>query len=200
MDLTTNVPFDNTLFKFTSHFPNLIHYYYYENMFTVKECEQIINTFTPVCNIDGTIFSNNEKNYRKTKITWIPNNHTTKWIYDRFIDYIKDANMNMFKFDITTFRDLIQFGLYDSSFNGHYGRHVDLGHTGDSSCRKLSISVQLSDCSEYTGGDLILKNIIAPKKQGCAVVFPSYLEHEVTPVTTGKRYSLVLWIYGPPFR
>jgi len=30
-------------------------------------------------------------------------------------------------------------------------------------------------------------------------VFPSFLYHRVQPVTSGKRYSLVIWNCGNPF-
>ena len=37
-------------------------------------------------------------------------------------------------------------------------------------------------------------------KTGSVIVFPSDMEHRVTPVTKGTRYSLVIWFLGPPFR
>ena len=38
------------------------------------------------------------------------------------------------------------------------------------------------------------------RPQGSIIVFPSYTHHQVTPVTRGIRYSLVLWSLGKPFR
>jgi len=80
---------------------------------------------------------------------------------------------------------------------------MDIGK-GKYSKRKISITVQLSDPDEYEGGDfefLIGKEIIKlPRKKGCAIVFPSYFLHRVTPVTKGTRKSLVLWGSGQPFR
>jgi len=40
----------------------------------------------------------------------------------------------------------------------------------------------------------------AARAQGTAVAFPSYLAHQVSPVTRGLRHSLVAWAYGPAFR
>ena len=37
-------------------------------------------------------------------------------------------------------------------------------------------------------------------RTGSMVVFPSDTWHRVTPVTTGVRYSLVLWSVGEPLR
>ena len=38
------------------------------------------------------------------------------------------------------------------------------------------------------------------KDQGRLVAFPSYVLHQVKPVTEGERNSLVVWINGPQFK
>jgi PKHD-type hydroxylase len=78
--------------------------------------------------------------------------------------------------------------------------HLDLG--SQRLRRKLSASVQLSDSTDYDGGDLEFWNTeTAPRTQGTLIVFPSYLLHRVTPVTRGTRLSLVAWAIGEePFR
>jgi PKHD-type hydroxylase len=40
----------------------------------------------------------------------------------------------------------------------------------------------------------------AELKQGHAIVFASFLNHRVNPVTKGTRQSLVCWFGGKPFR
>ena len=77
--------------------------------------------------------------------------------------------------------------------------------------RKLSITVNLNKPGEYDGGNL--KFDFGPhaggkrfheateiRPQGSLIVFPSYVYHQVTPVTKGTRYSLVLWSIGEPFK
>ena len=81
--------------------------------------------------------------------------------------------------------------------------------------RKLSVTCQLSDSSEYEGGELEfdyrnyspnkrdeLTHVMKAKpalKKGSIVVFPSFVWHRVRPVTKGTRYSLVVWNLGYPF-
>ena len=78
--------------------------------------------------------------------------------------------------------------------------------------RKLSMTCQLTDGSEYKGGELefdfrnydphmrdeskhrIQCKEILPK--GSIIVFPSFVWHRVKPVTSGTRYSLVVWHLG----
>ena len=73
----------------------------------------------------------------------------------------------------------------------------------ETSSRKISIVVQLSDPLEYEGGELQISdggtNRVCEKTKGTIIIFPSYLLHRVTPVTKGTRRSLVLWVTGPPF-
>ena len=95
----------------------------------------------------------------------------------------------------------IQYAEYHDADQGFYDWHIDV--TPTKSRRKLSIVVQLSDPSEYDGGELqiqtgLLEPVTIGKTKGLAVVFPTYLLHRVTPVTRGVRRSLVCWIDGPP--
>ena len=72
------------------------------------------------------------------------------------------------------------------------------------------MTINLSDPNNYEGGDLKIDTkdlseesvhtLTQIKPQGSLVVFPSYLYHQVTPVTKGTRYSLVVWCLGKPFR
>jgi PKHD-type hydroxylase len=76
--------------------------------------------------------------------------------------------------------------------------------------RKLSCTLNLADSDSYEGGNLMFdfgqhaqtqfyecKEI---RSQGSIVVFPSFIDHCVTPVTKGTRYSLVNWMVGRPFK
>ena len=78
--------------------------------------------------------------------------------------------------------------------------------------RKISMTINLNEPGDYDGGNLKFdygKHIengeqfyeceeIRP--QGSVIVFPSFVDHCVTPVTRGTRYSLVLWCLGKPFK
>ena len=64
--------------------------------------------------------------------------------------------------------------------------------------------LQLSDPSEYEGGELQLLTGKEPttiqKQRGLITVFPAWTLHQVTPVTKGTRQTLVAWISGPSFK
>ena len=71
--------------------------------------------------------------------------------------------------------------------------------------RKLSLTLQLSDPKDYTGGEFEFESEIEPlppqhTKKGTVLVFPSFYKHQVKPVTSGTRHSLVTWVEGPHWR
>jgi PKHD-type hydroxylase len=76
--------------------------------------------------------------------------------------------------------------------------------------RKISMTLNLNVPDDYDGGILNFDfGSQATKRfhecteitpQGSLIVFPSFIYHQVTPVTRGTRYSLVLWSLGPPFK
>jgi PKHD-type hydroxylase len=123
-----------------------------------------------------------------------------EWIFRRITDVITNINRDFYNYDIEYIENL-QFTEYQSP--GHfYGKHVDLQYKS-SKTRKISFSIQLTEDTEYEGGDLILytgKETKTKRNKGFINVFPSYMLHEVTPVNKGTRCSLVGWILGPNFK
>ena len=77
--------------------------------------------------------------------------------------------------------------------------------------RKLSMTINLNEPGEYDGGNLKFDfgphaagkrfhEVEEIRPQGSIIVFPSFVYHQVTPVTKGTRYSLVVWNLGAPFK
>lgn len=95
------------------------------------------------------------------------------------------------KYDVGDF-----FGNHRDSYPTVFGMNDELG------VRKLSLTVQLSEESDYEGGELRLENDTSGayhlnKEIGQGVVFPSWIRHEIKPITKGTRYALVAWQRGP---
>ena len=152
---------------------------------------------------DGTVGEGAvDTNVRRAKCVFIESARFGE-IYSCVRELVEAANRSCFKFDITDMAERIQYTEYHETDRGFYDWHVDM--TPAKSRRKLTIVVQLSDPSEYDGGELqvrtgMLEPVTIGKNKGLAVVCPTFLLHRVTPVTRGVRRSLVAWIDGPPFR
>jgi PKHD-type hydroxylase len=117
--------------------------------------------------------------------------------------YIEMANQSAeWGYSLSSQEDT-QIGRYKSVDEGYYDWHIDATPPQNGIQRKLSISILLNDPSEFEGGILQLKGMEDQNvldKQGTIVVFPSFIEHRVTPVTKGVRYTAVTWASGPSFR
>jgi PKHD-type hydroxylase len=180
-------------------------YYYFDDVFTEDELTKINNLANSYPKHKGIVVgddgSNNESNYRKSSVIWIPDELRGLWLYDKISELGNTANTNMWNYEIWGYNDQLQYTIYEGN-GGHYDWHADLGPT--ISNRKLSCVIQLSDPEDYEGGDLQLNNgsgvITIEKKKGRVVFFSSFVLHRVTPVTKGTRISLVSWLSGKNFR
>ena len=150
--------------------------------------------------VQGKIQDNNSNvvnvGVRETEVYIIHEFHS--WVDELIINCARLAN-DQFEFNLTGLLERPQLLKYNAPSNG-YDWHLDIGQ-GDSSTRKISISILLND--GYEGGDLAFftdgETQVNPDR-GTAIAFPSYLPHRVMPVTKGTRWSLVCWIAGEPFR
>ena len=190
-------------YKFLKVCPHLTEHLEIADAFSIEECDFLRSRNFYV--EDGKVGQNEGilSKVRKSKVFWIPKSYEWKSLYEKIMDILRQCNNEFYKFEITSISEDLQYTEYDSAYEGHYDYHLDIG-PGCESSRKLSMTIQLSDESEYEGGSLEFKagceTKFASKKKGTVVVFPSYLLHRVNPVTSGKRCSLVIWVEGPPFR
>jgi PKHD-type hydroxylase len=138
---------------------------------------------------------------RVTTISWIPFEEM-KPMYDQVNQFIQQANLNHFGFGDIQITENAQFTEYPEG--GFYDWHMDcdVNMQHEPPVRKISMTVLLSPENQFEGGDL---EVMAPGKkaklkQGHALIFASFLNHRVNPVTRGVRQSLVMWFGGTPFR
>jgi PKHD-type hydroxylase len=176
-------------------------YAWCRDVFTDEEIEKIKNL--KIEKMEAEV-DNGKKidSVRKSKIRWLHNNPDISWIYEKINSAISYINQNYFQFDLTYIEPL-QLTEYDVSYTGFYSKHIDIGYDKNQN-RKLSFVMFLNDPSEYEGGELLLYNSAEPirpqNNKGTTIFFPSYVLHEVTPVTKGTRNTLVGWISGPRFK
>ena len=138
---------------------------------------------------------------RITTISWIPFKEMPE-MYRDIEKTMLQANNNHFGFEGMRLTEPGQFTHYLTG--GFYEWHMDNDVVGKHQppVRKISMTLLLSDPSTFEGGELefMSKGKTAKLKQGQAIFFSSWLQHRVTPVTKGERYSLVMWFGGPPFK
>ncbi len=138
------------------------------------------------------------------------------WVYGRVEAAIHLANSRAWDYSSLGHLEDLQVARYQTHVQGtggHYFWHSDAikegtnyfakydgssaaGWNDQNQNRLLSMSVQLSNGSEYIGGDLQVGSANATRSMGSAVVFPAYMLHRVHPVQEGERFSLVAWLRG----
>jgi PKHD-type hydroxylase len=140
---------------------------------------------------------------RKTVVQWMQDETEVK---DICLQLFRNANMS-YTFDI--YENLLEchyLEYHGAHRQDKFTRHQDvIWNANDNIHRKMSLSIQLSNSNDYEGGDLIIHNggfydHLVTRRKGTVVMFPSFIEHEVTTVTSGVRKVLVAWISGPRWR
>lgn len=194
------------IYKFLRFNEHLQQWFRFPQGFTQQECDTIVTTFKNQAFIKAKVGEEGglDETVRRSSIFWIPKVKRYDWIYKRILELIGQANDEFFHFELTEISEQLQFTKYGPGEK--YDWHVDGGGREHQGLRKLSLVIQLSDPCDYDGGELQFgistddKIEVADKNKGCVVIFPSYMRHRATEVTKGTRYSLVLWVAGPPFR
>jgi PKHD-type hydroxylase len=138
------------------------------------------------------------------RMRWAAIDHepSTSWIYAALGSAAQTVNSRAWHYDLWGFTHPIQVNAYDAEHAGHAGWHYDYHNHPGSLPFKLSLVLLLSDAQAYEGGDFETWDYqpIGVRTKGTLIVFPSFVHHRVTPVTTGYRLSLAAMLAGPRFR
>lgn len=154
-----------------------------KTLFTPKECELIIS----LNKINSQSWKNNDRDYKSSSIIL---NNNTDWIFQKLKTFFEDATGNK----IIKLKEEIHFHIFNT--DDWFGIHND---SRDS--RLFSVGVLLNN--NFSGGDFKLYNpneIVLNKTIGNSYVFDANISHQVTPIETGTRYSLIWFIQNNNIR
>lgn len=137
----------------------------------------------------------NEQNFSVLVDTWwLPEHHP---IYKVIEKHWRTA-IDFFNFDIT-FIEPYEIKKY--SLGGHFGRHIDNYHAMSIPVeRKITMSLQLSEDTDYVGGRLTIVRTQVSRKKLSMTFFPSFYPHGVEAITNGTRWVMIGWAWGPYWR
>ena len=178
-------------------------------IFTPQQCQDIINMGheqkaeeAKVGHKKGGRDGKYDTKMRITTISWIPFKVMPE-MYKIVERSMLQANRNHFGYEGMRLTEPAQFTEYPKG--GFYDWHMDAEvHCGyEPPVRKISMTILLSNQSEFEGGDLeFMAEGNRPKAlvQGQAIFFNSMIRHRVAKVKRGIRRSLVMWFGGPPFK
>jgi hypothetical protein len=112
---------------------------------------------------------------------------------------VREANEQWWRLDVDTW--YIAAKCYRPG-EGH-AQHQDWV-PGHSATRKIVGGWQLSPADAYVGGDVVVTygphRLTVPRAEGVFYALPCWTVHQVDPVESGERWSLIVNGYGPPLR
>ena len=116
-------------------------------------------------------------------------------IRSQIVRRLVPAIEQFFQFSATRM-DRYIVACYDSAVGGHFYRHRDNVNVG-AQHRRFAVTINLNH--DYDGCDLTFpefgsRTYRAP--HGGAIVFSCGALHQVTPVTRGRRYAFLAFLYG----
>ena len=195
-------------------------YMYKPNAISPQNCHKIIGAFKHLKTQKGKVAARRKQkelggrlypSIRQASISFTDES----WVYDLINPFIHESNKRAgwnFQWD---WNEHAQITCYTKG--DYYTWHADqnpVPYKSDNihlnnKIRKLSLTLQLSDPTDYKGGNLefiwlhhgksVIDTLPAMRTLGTIIVFPSFVTHRVTPITKGKRWSLVNWSLGPMF-
>tara|TARA_R100000152_G_C6736537_1_gene160672 strand:+ start:424 stop:981 length:558 start_codon:yes stop_codon:yes gene_type:complete len=177
-------------------------WYVWDSEIDSNECDSIKSFFDTENKQVGKVGDNSANTQIRTStVVGFPYGTKSNQEINNILEkYIVLANREAFGYSLN---GLQEFQIAEYKEGGFYKEHMDTRLSDiRPSQRKLSITVQLSDISDYSGGDFMFsKDIPTPeqkiiKQKGTILVFPSFIYHQILPVTKGTRYSLVGWYEG----
>ena len=177
-------------------------------IFSPAQCQNIIDMGHQQKQEEAQVGHKDKKggNYdtkkRITTISWIPFKALPD-MYRIIEKTMKQVNGNHFGYEGMQLTEPAQFTEYPKG--GFYDWHMDaeVNCQFEPPVRKISMTILLSNPSEFEGGDLEFMsegNKPPPLVQGQAIFFCSLIRHRVAKVKKGVRRSLVQWFGGPPFK
>ncbi len=144
-------------------------------LFSKDECQSIIWDKTN----DITDWYMNDRKYDSKPIQY---NESTKWLFQKLKDYFEMiTNLKIIKF-----KEQIHFHKFIKG--DWFGKHNDIRDN-----RLYAVGVLLNE--DFEGGDFKFYNpneIKLDKVIGNTYLFDVRIDHEITPILEGERYSL-LW-------
>lgn len=176
---------------------------YYADLFTKNEIELILTHLGQMRDTNYPVFMNGEWvdigcKMQSNKLNW---NKDIDWFLEKLTNWVNSLNLGLKLVEPphAVFRkyEVGDFFIKHMDDPIHLSKHIDEDYIFKLR-RYMTICIQLSDDTEYTGGDVYIykedaKELVS-KKVGHTYTFGIKVPHEVTPILTGNRKSLIIFV------
>lgn len=172
------------------------------NVFSADECRQLVELHEVsgakpsgfMRDIDGKTVEVRDNRHKSRSDFLITDIGLQRHIQNVFSRRVVPEIRKAYQFEVTRMERYL-VGCYDAESGGHFGAHRD-NTTKGTAHRRFAVSVNLND--DFDGGEVSFpeygrRGYKAPV--GGAVVFSCSLLHAVSPITRGKRYAFLPFLY-----
>lgn len=170
---------------------------YSRTLFSAEECESIIDWSEQSVWEGSVLEAGDGQAMEAGHVTIDPSTRDREigWLPRKLKGIVGDLNRQIWRFDITRLGKIfvIRYHQADGA-----KLHTDLENN-----KKLGVVLQLSPTDAYEGGTLelgLVSPFAASRERGSVLVFPTWIPHRVTPITSGTRYVVATFATGPSFR
>ena len=174
-------------------------YFYFTNLYTREECEEILVFAEQNITEEYKDFAPDFKRVKALSIETPVIEH----LLQKFFSKVYEINDRFYGFSLfSTKPRAVSLNKYD--VHSSYNTHKDGTMNGAMSDIKLTAILNLSN-EPYTGGEFEFSfdeyvRVSEIDNTGSLLIFPSFHYHRVKPVTSGKRISLSTWFEGPNWK
>ncbi|WP_293972432.1 2OG-Fe(II) oxygenase [Sphingopyxis sp.] len=171
-------------------------------LFDQATCKTLINIYDAeggedsgfMREVDGKTVSVIDHGHKRRSDVTIKDQELCKMLSARVNHCLRPAIHRAFNFDATRMERYI-VACYEASVGGHFRAHRD-NTTKGTAHRRFAVTINLND--DFDGGELRFPEFGTRTYRppaGGAIVFGCGLLHEATPVTRGRRYAFLPFLY-----
>lgn len=175
-------------------------FFYVTKVYNLEECahiREVVNSFH-----DPSINDKPADNVIKTSKVQCIHWEFLQDVLAKMHNMVLSINNDYFGLDIhhTSLYEPLHYNVYNAEDKAEYAWHKD---AAKNECFDLKLTALLNVSQmEYSGGhfELFLNGPVEVKEfadPGSLLVFPSWTQHRVTPVTQGQRITLTKFYKGP---
>jgi|TARA_B110000240_G_C13503488_1_gene454960 PKHD-type hydroxylase len=122
--------------------------------------------------------------------------------FDKIREITKAANDQIYNFDLLGIIDQDFPQVYKYTEDCYYNYHIDINLLAPT--RKMTWIVNLSDETDYEGGDITFMNTdtsaVTTKRKGSILIFPSFIPFQINKITKGEKKLIIGHVHGAVFR
>jgi predicted 2-oxoglutarate/Fe(II)-dependent dioxygenase YbiX/peroxiredoxin len=145
--------------------------------------------------VDGRTVPVSDPNFKRRTDCEVVDGETIRAVHERLSRRVAPAIQQAYQFVANRIERHI-VGCYDAADRGHFKAHRD-NTTRGTAHRRFAVSINLNT-PDFEGGELWFPEFGVRRYKpptGWAVVFSCSLLHEVTPVTAGRRFAFLPFLY-----